>query len=85
MKPLLQYSTLKLTAFWQNASVSHDVIFYFCPATVSSKSVNRGKYTRLAIKLYLCKLTAGYKTSLNVEISCAITIQRFVNLVHAAL
>ena len=56
MKPL--YSTLKQIAFWQNVCILHDAIFDFCLATVSSTSVvlkvyNTGKYTGLAIELYL--------------------------------
>ena len=59
MKPL--YSTFKRIAFWQHACILHDVIFYLCLTTVSTKRYNTGKYTRLAIGIYLCTVGGWIK------------------------
>ena len=74
MKPL--YSSLKHIAFRQNACLLHDVIFYFCLTTVSSTTV---KTPDSQLNYTFVQLTAEYKTLLNVEIPCAITVQRRVN------
>ena len=81
---------------WQNAHILHDVIFYFCLATVSSISVATVSSTSVVLRVYntgkntpesqlnytFVQLKAGYKTSLNVEISWAITVQQHVNYVN---
>ena len=81
MKPL--YSTLKLISFLQKRTHFAPCLFYFFPATVLLQSYKECKIQVNAhdsqLNYSFVQLTAGCKTSLNNEISCAIIVQRRVN------